>query len=125
GRLRRARGCIEESGRGQFDGEAGVDVPTGERRLGYLFQDYALLPHLTVRQNIGFGLRRGWFTPHGRRALPEQARRWVRAFGLDALIDRYPVQLSGGQPQRVALARALSPAPRPPPPAAPRASPRS
>src|SRR5690606_7047678 len=77
----------------------------------YLFQDYALFPHLTVRQNIGFGLRRGWFNPHGRRALPEQARRWVRAFGLDALMDRYPVQLSGGQRQRVALARALSTGP--------------
>jgi molybdate transport system ATP-binding protein len=61
-----------------------------------------------VRQNIGFGLRRGWLNLHGRRALPERALRWVRAFGLDGLLDRYPAELSGGQRQRVALARALS-----------------
>ncbi len=108
GLLRPDRGRIEVAGRVLFDAETGVDVPPRGRRLAYLFQDYALFPHLTVRQNIGFGLRHGWLNLHGRRDLPERARRWVRAFGLDALLDRYPAELSGGQRQRVALARALS-----------------
>ncbi len=108
GLLRPDRGRIEVAGRVLFDAEAGVDVPPRARRLAYLFQDYALFPHLTVRQNVGFGLRRGWLNLHGRRALPERALRWVRAFGLDGLLDRYPAELSGGQRQRVALARALS-----------------
>jgi len=108
GLLRPDRGRIEVAGRVLFDAEAGVDVPPRARRLAYLFQDYALFPHLTVRQNIGFGLRRGWLNLHGRRDLPERAQRWVRAFGLAALLDRYPAELSGGQRQRVALARALS-----------------
>jgi molybdate transport system ATP-binding protein len=108
GLLRPDRGRIEVAGRVLFDADAGVDVPPRARRLAYLFQDYALFPHLTVRQNIGFGLRRGWLNLHGRRDLPEQAQRWVRAFGLATLLDRYPSELSGGQRQRVALARALS-----------------
>ncbi|MFC4297033.1 ABC transporter ATP-binding protein [Castellaniella hirudinis] len=108
GLLRPDRGRIEVAGRVLFDAGAGVDVPPRARRLAYLFQDYALFPHLTVRQNIGFGLRRGWLNLHGRRDLPEPAQRWVRAFGLTTLLDRYPAELSGGQRQRVALARALS-----------------
>ncbi|WP_323029745.1 ABC transporter ATP-binding protein [Castellaniella sp.] len=112
GLLRPDQGRIEVAGQVLFDAEAGVDVPPRDRRLAYLFQDYALFPHLTVRQNIGFGLRRGWLNLHGRHALPERAQRWVRAFGLEALLDRYPAELSGGQRQRVALARALSTDPR-------------
>ncbi|MDY0309771.1 MAG: ATP-binding cassette domain-containing protein [Castellaniella sp.] len=108
GLLRPDRGRIEVAGRVLFDSETDVDVPPRDRRLAYLFQDYALFPHLTVRQNIGFGLRRGWLNLHGRRDLPEQAQRWVQAFGLVTLLDRYPAELSGGQRQRVALARALS-----------------
>ena len=108
GLLRPDRGRIEVAGRVLFDSETDVDVPPRDRRLAYLFQDYALFPHLTVRQNIGFGLRPGWLNLHGRRDLPEQAQRWVQAFGLVTLLDRYPAELSGGQRQRVALARALS-----------------
>jgi molybdate transport system ATP-binding protein len=132
GLLRPDSGRIEVDGRVLFDREAGIDVPPRRRRLAYLFQDYALFPHLTVRQNIGFGLQRGWFNWQGgwwpaarpdaadpapgpgrawrlgRRELPAPAQRWVRAFHLDRLLDRYPAQLSGGQRQRVALARALS-----------------
>ena len=107
GLLRPDRGRIEVAGRVLFDSASGIDVPPRARRLAYLFQDYALFPHLTVRQNIGFGLQRGWLNLHGRR-LPEPAQRWVRAFGLEALLDRHPAALSGGQRQRVALARALS-----------------
>ncbi|MFV0282246.1 MAG: ABC transporter ATP-binding protein [Castellaniella sp.] len=108
GLLRPDQGRIEVAGRVLFDAETGVDVPPRDRRLAYLFQDYALFPHLTVRQNIGFGLRRGWLNLHGRRDLPAQAQRWVGAFDLSSLLDRYPAELSGGQRQRVALARALS-----------------
>ena len=107
GLLRPDRGHIEVAGRVLFDSASGMDVPPRDRRLAYLFQDYALFPHLTVRQNIGFGLQRGWLNVHSRR-LPEPALRWVRAFGLEALLDRLPSALSGGQRQRVALARALS-----------------
>ncbi|MER1966005.1 ATP-binding cassette domain-containing protein [Castellaniella sp. GW247-6E4] len=108
GLLRPDEGRIEAGGRVLFDSARGIDVPPRARRLAYLFQDYALFPHLTVRQNIGFGLTRGWFNRHGRRPLPAAAQRWVEAFRLESLLDHYPAQLSGGQRQRVALARALS-----------------
>ena len=108
GLLKPDEGRIEVAGRVLFDSAHGIDVPPRARRLAYLFQDYALFPHLTVRQNIGFGLTRGWFNRHGRRPLPASAQRWVEAFHLAALLDHYPAQLSGGQRQRVALARALS-----------------
>lgn len=128
GLLRPDAGRIVVDGRVLFDHAAGIDLPPRARRLAYLFQDYALFPHLTVRRNIGFGLQRGWLNWHGwgwpistadddgarkgrrfhRRELPPAAMRWVRAFHLDGLLDRYPAELSGGQRQRVALARALS-----------------
>ncbi len=78
-------------------------VPPQERRVGMVFQDYALFPHLTVAENIGFGI------PRGTRAtrVPEL----LATVGLEGLGRRYPHELSGGQQQRVALARALAPAP--------------
>ena len=75
--------------------------------MAYLFQDYALFPHLTVAQNIAFGLRRGWLNPPKREVGPE-ARRWVDAFELGSIVGSYPNEISGGQKQRVALARALT-----------------
>ena len=99
-------GRIVLNGRALFDSETGVDVRPQERRVAYLFQDYALFPHLTVAQNIAFGLSRGWRNP-ARRALPPEAARWVDAFGLREIVNQYPIQISGGQKQRVALARAL------------------
>lgn len=107
GLLRPARGRIEINGRILFDSERGIDLPPRQRRLAYLFQDYALFPHLSVRQNICFGLKKGWLNPRGR-TVPDAAARWVEAFHLQALLDRRPMQISGGQRQRVALARALS-----------------
>jgi len=77
-----------------------------ERRLGYVFQDYALFPHLTVRQNIAFGLRRGWLNP-ARSFADAAVERWIATFHLGAVAGHYPHQLSGGQRQRTALARAL------------------
>jgi molybdate transport system permease protein len=80
-----------------------IDVPPAERRIGIVFQDYALFPHLTVRQNIGFGLYR--------RSAEERAKRvdeWSRLMQVEELLDSFPGELSGGQRQRVALARALA-----------------
>jgi iron(III) transport system ATP-binding protein len=81
----------------------GVWVPPEKRRVGMVFQDYALFPHLTVGENIAFGVPRSI----RRRRLDEL----VPQLGLDALESRYPHELSGGQQQRVALARALAPEP--------------
>ncbi len=94
-----------------FDASRRLDVPARDRRLAYLFQDYALFPHLTVVQNVAFGLRGGWLNP-GRSPRDESVRRWIDAFGLGPVADLHPHQLSGGQRQRAALARALAPSPR-------------
>ncbi len=83
-----------------------VNVPVHRRRIGYLFQHYALFPHLSVRQNILFGADR-----HDRDA-EERLGRLLHMTRLAGLEKRYPRQLSGGQQQRVALARALMPRPR-------------
>ncbi len=98
------RGEIRLAGR--VLSSACCQVEPEHRRVGMMFQDYALFPHLTVGRNVAFGLRR----------LPAEARaRRVRDMlalaGLEGLEDRYPHQLSGGQQQRVALARALAPEP--------------
>ncbi len=106
GLLRPDAGRIEINGRVLFDSDARVSVAPQARRVAYLFQDYALFPHLTVAQNIAFGSRRGWLNPP-RRAVSAEARRWVDAFELGAIVGSYPHEISGGQKQRVALARAL------------------
>jgi iron(III) transport system ATP-binding protein len=91
---------------GETMSQPGRTVPAERRRIGMVFQDYALFPHLTVERNIAFGLRS---TPaHERRARVAELLEIVR---LDAVATRYPHELSGGQQQRVALARALAPRP--------------
>src|SRR5918994_7930749 len=91
----------------ELDGTAvagnGVWIAPERRRVGMVFQDYALFPHLTVAENVGFGLAR-----RGRRA---RLLELLRLTELDGLEARYPHELSGGQQQRVALARALAPGP--------------
>lgn len=106
GLLRPDAGRIEINGRVLFDSTAGICLPTQARRVAYLFQDYALFPHLTVAQNIAFGLRAGWRNPP-KLGVPPQAQRWLEAFELQSIIGSYPSEISGGQKQRVALARAL------------------
>jgi iron(III) transport system ATP-binding protein len=80
-------------------------VPPEQRRIGMVFQDYALFPHLDVERNVGFGLR-------GDAADRERVHHLLDTVGLVAVARRYPHELSGGQQQRVALARALAPRPR-------------
>jgi len=84
----------------------GLHQPPEQRRIGMVFQDFALFPHLNVGQNIAFGLA-DW--PRAQRKARVQAM--LDLVGLSALAERWPHQLSGGQQQRVALARALAPSP--------------
>jgi molybdate transport system ATP-binding protein len=109
GIVRPDRGRVAIAGRVLYDGGAGVDLTPQRRRLGYMFQDYALFPHLTVRQNIAFARQRparGWLNPP-RGMADEAVDRWIAAFHLQAITRHYPHQISGGQRQRTALARAL------------------
>lgn len=107
GLMRPDSGRIVLNGKVVFDSEAGICLRPQERRVAYLFQDYSLFPHLTVAQNICFGLKKGWSNSR-RSQVPDAARRWISAFELDAIVDSYPFEISGGQKQRVALARALA-----------------
>ena len=84
----------------------GVLVPPEKRRIGMVFQDYALFPHLSVRGNIEFGLH-----SVSRAESAERVRKLGETVGLSGLLDKYPHELSGGQQQRVALARAMAPKP--------------
>ncbi len=87
--------------------EAGFSVPTERRGVGMLFQDIALFPHLSVIDNVGFGIN--GLAAEKRR---EAARVLLEKVGMETFADRYPHSLSGGEQQRVALARALAPRPR-------------
>jgi molybdate transport system ATP-binding protein len=111
GLLRPDAGTIRMAGKTLYDAVSRVDTPARDRHCGYLFQEYALFPHLSVRQNVAFGLDRGWRNPR-RSGGGAAVERWLDALELRALDSRFPDQLSGGQRQRVALARALVGAPR-------------
>lgn len=82
-------------------------TPAEVRRVGFVFQDYALFPHLTIGANVAFGLDR-----IGRAERDAEAMRWLDRVGLSRRAHAYPHELSGGEQQRVALARALAPKPR-------------
>ena len=90
---------------GQVVGSPRVHLPPEHRRIGMVFQDYALFPHLTVLRNVGFGVA-------DKRAADDRAMELLHTVGLASAAGRYPHELSGGQQQRVALARALAPQPR-------------
>ena len=107
GLLRPDRGRIEIEGQILFDGAGGIDVPAEKRRVGYVFQEGRLFPHLTVRRNLLYG-----------HALAPVAERYIELdqivalLGLDDLLERRPGDLSGGEKQRVAIGRALLSSPR-------------
>lgn len=99
-------GIIRINERQLFNNECNINLPPQQRKVAYLFQDYALFPHLTVAQNIAFGLQSGWLNPLKANSSPV-VKKWLTLFELNTTANSYPHQLSGGQRQRVALARAL------------------
>jgi sulfate transport system ATP-binding protein len=102
-----------DAGQVLFHGEDATDVHVRDRRVGFVFQHYALFRHMTIFENVAFGLR---VRPRATRPTDEVIREKVKALlelvQLDWLGDRYPHQLSGGQRQRIALARALAVEPK-------------
>ena len=111
GLLRPQAGHVRIGGTCYGDTEKRLWLPPQQRQAGLLFQDYALFPHLTVAQNIAFGLRHGWRTPPQKQAM-QLAEFWLDKMQLTALAAHYPYQISGGQRQRTALARACIASPR-------------
>lgn len=105
GLVRPEAGHVRLAGETLFDQARRIDRPIRARRIGYLFQDFALFPHLTVAENIAFGLPRG-------RDAGAAVVHWVRLFQLQGREGAYPGELSGGQQQRVALARTLASEPQ-------------
>lgn len=99
-------GHIDVNGQTYYDSKSGINLQPQYRRPGYVFQNYALFPHMDVRQNIIYGLR-GW----DKKDKDERLHEMLRLLHIEGLEERYPSQLSGGQKQRVALARALAPKP--------------
>jgi molybdate transport system ATP-binding protein len=108
GLLRPRRGRIVMDGSVLLDTERGISVPSHRRRVGYVFQEGRLFPHLTVRQNLLFGR---WFAP-ARERRAASLDDVVDLLGIASLLDRRPGRLSGGEKQRVAIGRALLASPR-------------
>jgi molybdate transport system ATP-binding protein len=107
GLVRPDEGRIAVGGRVLVDTREGIFLPRHKRRIGYVFQDARLFPHLSVRRNLGYG---EWFTPAGERY--ENLDRVVGLLGIGHLLDRSPDTLSGGEKQRVAIGRALLASPK-------------
>ncbi|HTN77497.1 MAG TPA: ATP-binding cassette domain-containing protein [Pirellulaceae bacterium] len=101
GLLRPAAGRIVLNDRVLFDGERRIHVPIDARQIGLVCQDYQLFPHLTVEQNLRYGLRRA-------RSNPFNLAHLIEVLELAPFLQRYPAALSGGQKQRVALGRAIA-----------------
>ncbi len=92
-----------------FSSEKGIDLAPAKRDVGFLFQNYALWPHMTVSQNISFGLENlKW----NKEKINKRVHELTELLRIDELLGRYPAELSGGQQQRVAIARTLAPRPR-------------
>jgi len=106
GLCRPDEGHVELNGRVLFDSAKGINIPPGKRKVGFVFQNYALFPHLNVADNIAYGIRSLPATEAG-----EKIKALLSLLHLDQLSSRFPRQLSAGQQQRVAIARALAPNP--------------
>ena len=92
-----------------FSSENGIDLPPAKRDVGFLFQNYALWPHMTVNENIAFGLENlRW----SKADINHRVHELTELLQIDEFLKRYPAELSGGQQQRVAIARTLAPRPR-------------
>src|SRR5690606_17597393 len=111
GLMRPDRGHIRLDGTTLFDTTAKINLAPQQRKMAYVFQDYELFPHLSVRQNIAFGLNHGLFNPRASQH-NDKVDYWLDAFQLRPVADQLPEELSGGQRQRTALARALIARPR-------------
>ena len=96
------RGRIVLNGKVLFDSEQNINLPPRDRACGFLFQNYALFPHLTIAENIAFGMESG----KSQREIKQEVERQLMAVDLPGMGDRYPGEISGGQQQRVAIARA-------------------
>lgn len=107
GLARPKRGWIVVDGRVLVDTDKGIFLPSHKRRIGYVFQDARLFPHMNVRQNLAYGR---WFAPAGERYADEDYV--VDLLGIGGLLERRPNLLSGGEKQRVAIGRALIASPR-------------
>lgn len=106
GLLKPRLGVIAIQGQTFFDKKLGINIPARKRNIGMLFQDYALFPHLSVRENVSFGLKP--FLRPLTVAHRERVDHLLALCDLDLLASQLPSQISGGQRQRVALARALA-----------------
>jgi ABC-type Fe3+/spermidine/putrescine transport system ATPase subunit len=103
--LRTLAGFVEpDAGRVLLGGQDITELPPNRRQVGYVFQSYALFPHLTVAGNVAYGLK---VRRLGRSEIDERVRQALELVALGPFADRYPAQLSGGQQQRVAIARVL------------------
>lgn len=96
------KGYIELNGKVLYDSKEGINLPPKQRKVGYLFQNYALFPNMTVWENIGIGMK------ESKEEKKKIIKEMIDTFKLHGLEDQYPAKLSGGQQQRVALARMLS-----------------
>lgn len=103
--LRVIAGFVDpDTGTVRIGGRDVTDLPPNRRNVGYVFQNYALFPHLTVAGNVAYGLK---VRRVGRAEIEERVRRALDLVEMTGFVDRYPARLSGGQQQRVAIARAL------------------
>ncbi|MBR6186266.1 MAG: ABC transporter ATP-binding protein [Clostridia bacterium] len=92
-----------------YDSEKGINLPPNKRDIGFLFQNYALWPHMTVYQNIAFGLE---MLKWDKKKIQSRVDEMLALLKIEQFVKRYPAELSGGQQQRVAIARTLAPSPR-------------